>query len=98
MELKIAMMGGLLLSAFLIVGQVAALRKRVPWVRERWRQFYREGRFGRILAEFLGIVGFFLIQPILIAALLVFALSSVSSQFSQNTLHQLQQPPENTGK
>ena len=90
-ELSIAVMGGLLLSAFLIVGEIAALRKRVPKFRDRWRQYYREGRYGRILAEFCGIVVFFLIQPALVALLVALALGNLSPQFSQNTLYQLRQ-------
>ncbi len=90
LELKIAVMAGIVLALFLTVGEIAALRKRVAQVRERWREYYRRGRFARLLAELCGVMAFFLIQPLLIGLLVVMVLDNFNPKFSQNTLQQLQ--------
>jgi ABC-type Fe3+ transport system permease subunit len=90
-ELDIAVMAGLVLSLFLIVGEIAALRKQAARVRKRWRQHYRTGKFFRIFMEFCAVAAFFLIQPVLVAVLVVMALGNFNPEFSAQTIKQLRQ-------
>lgn len=89
-ELDIAIMAGLVLSLFLIVGEIAALRKQAARVKNRWKQYYREARFLRIFVELCGVATFFLIQPVLVAVLVVMAVGNFTPEFSGHAIHQLQ--------
>jgi hypothetical protein len=89
-ELYVAVMAGVVLSLFLIVGEIAALRKQVARVRNRWKQYYLGGRFLRIFMELCGVAAFFLIQPVLVAVLVVMALGNFNPEFSEHAVHQLQ--------
>ncbi len=90
-ELNIAVMAGLVLSLFLIVGEIAALRKQAVRVRRRWQRHYREARFARLFAECCGVAAFFLVQPVLVALLVVKALDDFNSNFSSHAVQQLKQ-------
>ncbi len=91
MELKVAAMAGLVLSMFLLVGEIVALRKKVARLRERWRQHFREARFARLLAELCAVVMLVLLQPLLIGGLVIMVLHGFNPQFSHNAAQQLQQ-------
>lgn len=88
-ELLLAVMAGTVLSLFLIVGEIAALRTRVSKVRRHIWELLRQGRFIRLLAVLLGIAVFFLVQPFIIALLVVSALDSLVPHFSGSVFQQL---------
>lgn len=87
-ELLLAVMAGMVLSLFLIVGEIAALRTRVAAVRGHMWELLRRGRFLRLLAVFSGIAAFFLMQPFIVAFLVVSALDGLVPGFSGSVFEQ----------
>jgi uncharacterized membrane protein len=90
-ELRIAVMAGIVLSLFLIVGEIVALRKQAARLRGRWRQYYREARFARLFAELCGVAAFFLVQPVLVALVVIQAIDNFNPNFSAHAVQQLKQ-------
>lgn len=88
-ELVVAVLVGLLLSAFLIVGEIAVLRTRVAAVRRHIWELLRLGRFLRLLAVLSGIAAFFLVQPFIASLLVALALDGVVPGFSGDVIKQL---------
>ena len=88
-ELYVAVMAGFVLAFFLIVGEIAALRKKIQKTYVRFRNLYDEGQRFRLLLEGIGVVMLILIQPLIIAFLVVYALDQFNSGFSTNAWHQL---------
>lgn len=84
-------MAGVVLSLFLIVGEIAALRTRVAALRRHMWDLFREGRLLRLLVILLGVAAFFLVQPFLVALLVVLALDSLVPHFSGSVLQQLRE-------
>lgn len=89
MEIYISVMAGFVLGFFLLVGEVAALRKRVPVIGAYLRRLHQSGKRIRLFMAICGILTFFLIQPVVIAALVVSALSNLNAHFSANFMHEL---------
>ena len=90
-ELLLAVMAGVVLSLFLIVGEIAALRTRVAKMRRRMWELYRQGRFFQLLGMLIGIAVFFLVQPFIVAMLVVLALDSVAPHFSGSVIQQFRE-------
>jgi hypothetical protein len=88
-ELYVAVMAGFVLAFFLIVGEIAALRKQIQKTYVRFRYLYDDGQRFRLLLEGIGLAMLFLIQPLIIALLVLFALDQFNSSFSGNAWHQL---------
>lgn len=86
-------MAGLVLGCFLIVGEIAALRKRMPVIGAHLRLMRQSGKKLRRLIAICGIVAFFLIQPVMVAALVVRALSNLNSHFAANLMQELKPDP-----
>lgn len=90
-ELLLAVMAGVVLSLFLIVGEIAALRKYVSAIRRHLWDLYRAGRLLRLLGVLLGIAAFFLVQPFIVALLVISALDSLVPHFSGSVFQQLRE-------
>jgi hypothetical protein len=90
-ELSLAVMAGIVLSLFLIVGEIAALRKHVAKVRRYMWDLYRAGRFLRLLGVMFGISAFFLVQPLIVALLVITALDGLVPGFSGSVIRQLRE-------
>ncbi|WP_297484219.1 hypothetical protein [Ferrovum sp.] len=87
-ELYISLLGGTVISLFLIVGQVVALRSRVAAVRKRWANFHRHKNWFPLILEILGVSGFFLVQPFLIGYLIVLSLDGFTPVFSTHLIQE----------
>lgn len=90
-ELFIALMAGVVLSFFLLVSEIAALRKHASRVRTRLQGFYQSGRILRVVAEIFVIAAFFLVQPVIVGTLVVMALDGLNPDFSGYVIQQLRQ-------
>lgn len=90
-ELLLVVMAGVVLSLFLIVGEIAAMRKRAKNVRSHLQGLWQSGRMLRWLLEVLAIAAFFLVQPILVGTLVALALDSLNPGFSGIVLQQVRQ-------
>lgn len=88
-ELFIAFMAGVILSLFLMVGEIAALRKHASRIRTRLLRFYQSGRTLRFLIEISAIAAFFLVQPVIVALLVIMALDNLNPNFSEYVIQQL---------
>lgn len=82
-EMYVAVMAGVVLSLFLGVSEVAALRKPLSRLYDRWTGLSRSGRRFRIAAELCGIAALFLLQALLIAVLVAAALGDLDCKFTQ---------------
>lgn len=89
MEMYISVMAGLVLGFFLMIGEIAALRKRVPVIQAYLRLMQQSGKKIRHLFAICGIVAFFLIQPVILAVLVVLALNNLNSHFAANLMHEM---------
>lgn len=90
-ELLLVVMAGVVLSLFLIVGEIAAMRKRAKRVRARMADLLHARKFLRLLLEICGIAVFFLIQPVIVAFLVALALDDLNPEFSRLVAQQLRQ-------
>lgn len=90
-EMYISVMAGFVLAFFLMVGEIAALRRQATKVLTHLRLMYQTGKRVRFLAEIFGIAVFFLIQPLIVAALAVLALNNFNPHFSANLMQELKQ-------
>lgn len=88
-ELLLVIMAGVVLSLFLIVSEIAAMRKRAKQVRAHLASLYRAGSFLRLALELSGIALFFLVQPVIIATLVAMALDGLNPGFSGMVIDQV---------
>ncbi len=88
-ELLLVIMAGVVLSLFLIVGEIAAMRKRARAVRLHLRRLYRTRRYPRLVLDICAIAAFFLVQPLIIGFLAAMALDSLNPEFSGLVFQQL---------
>jgi Sec-independent protein secretion pathway component TatC len=87
-ELLLVIMAGVVLSLFLIVSEVAAMRKRAKALLAHLIELYRCGSILRLLLELSAIAAFFLVQPVIIGTLVAFALDGLYSGFSDMVFEQ----------
>jgi len=90
-ELLLVFMAGVVLSLFLIVGEIAAMRKRASRFRARLLRLYQTRRILRFLIEMSAIAVFFLVQPVIVAFLVSMALDNLNPDFSDLVVQQLRQ-------
>ncbi len=90
-ELLLVIMAGVVLSLFLIVGEIAAMRKRVRQMRSHLLGLYQTGSYLRLSMELSAIALFFLVQPVIIAALVALALDGLYPDFSGMVIEQVRQ-------
>ena len=88
-ELSIVVMGGVVLSLFLIVGEIAALRKRARRVRARIGALYAARSFLRLTLALGAIAAFILAQPLIIALLIAMVMDGINPDFSHELVRQL---------
>lgn len=90
-ELLLVIMAGVVLSLFLIVSEIAAMRKRVSRIQTRLLHLYQSRRILRFLIEISAIAVFFLVQPVIVAFLVSMALDNLNPDFSGLVAQQLRQ-------
>lgn len=90
-ELLLVTMAGIVLSLFLIVGEIAAMRKRARRVQTYLRGLCQSGKFLMFLVEIFFIAMFFLAQPLLVAYLVAKELDHLNPEFSSLVAQQLRQ-------
>ncbi len=88
-ELLLVVMAGVVLSLFLIVSEIAAMRKRAKRMLVRLVELYRSGKYLKLLFELSAIAAFFLIQPVIIGTLVALALDGLYSGFSDMVVEQV---------
>ncbi len=88
-ELYIVVMAGVVLSLFLIVGEIAALRKRARRRLAHLRYLYTTGHFLRLVLELCAIAALFLVQPAIIAVLVAMVMDGLNPEFSGHVISQL---------
>lgn len=89
-ELYVAIMAGMVLSFFLMVGELAALRMVIRKIRSYLLFLYREAMYIKMLGVILMIASFFLIQPLIVGLLVVLALNNLNPDFSNSVLRELE--------
>lgn len=90
-ELLLVIMAGVVLSLFLIVGEIAAMRKSAKRIRTRLLNLYRSRRFLRFLFEISAIAVFVMVQPVMVAFLVAMAMDNLNPEFSALVAQQLRQ-------
>jgi hypothetical protein len=90
-ELLLVFMAGVVLSLFLIVIEIAAMRKSASRIRIRLMRLYQSGRILRLLIEISAIAAFFIVQPVIVAFLVTMALDNLNPDFSEHVIQELRQ-------
>jgi uncharacterized membrane protein len=90
-EMYISVMAGFVLAFFLMVGEIVALRKQVPKILVYLQLMFQTGRRVRFFVVICGIVVFFMIQPVIVAVLVVLALNNFNPHFSVYLMQELKQ-------
>ncbi len=88
-ELSMVVMAGVVLSVFLVVAEIAALRKRAKRVQARLKSLYATGAFPRLALELCAIAALLLAQPLLIGLLVALAMDGINPAFSGAVIAQL---------
>lgn len=89
MEIYISVMAGCVLGLFLIVGEIALLRKRVPAILAYLGRMRQSGKTAKFVVAVSGIAAFFLIQPVIVGVLVALAVNNLDPHFAANLLHRL---------
>lgn len=90
-ELSLVFMAGVVLSLFLIVIEIAAMRKFASRIRTRLIRLYQSRRILRLLAETSAIAAFFIVQPFIVAFLVAMALDQLNHNFSKHVIQEIGQ-------
>jgi len=90
-ELLLVFMAGVVLSLFLIVIEIAAMRNRASRIRTRLMRLYQSRRILRLLIEISAIAAFFIVQPVIVAFLVTMALDNLNPDFSKHVIQELRQ-------
>ena len=90
-ELLLVVMAGVVLAFFVIVTEIAAMRKRAARIRKRLIHLYQSGSSLRLIIEISAIAVFFVVQPVIIAFLVTMALDKLNPEFSGHVLQELRQ-------
>lgn len=85
-ELYIAVMGGFVLSFFLMVSEIVFMRKRLVGIRAHLQHLYHSGKFIRFTLSICAIFAFFLVQPLIVGFLVVMALDNFNPAFSGSVI------------
>jgi hypothetical protein len=90
-KLLLVFMAGVVLSLFLIVIEIAAMRKRASRIRTRLIRLYQSRRILRFLIETSAIAAFFIVQPVIAAFLVTMALDKLNPDFSGHVIQEIGQ-------
>ena len=90
-ELLLVFMAGVVISLFLIVIEIAAMRKLASRIRTRLMRLYQSGRILRLLIEISAIAAFFIVQPVIVAFLVTMALDKLNPDFSGHVIQEIGQ-------
>lgn len=90
-ELLLVFMAGVVLALFLIVIEIAAMRRRASRIRTRLIRLYQSGRILKLLIEISAIAAFFIVQPVIVAFLVTKALDNLNPDFSKHVIQELRQ-------
>ena len=90
-ELMLVFMAGVVLSLFLIIIEIAAMRKLASKLRTRFVRLYQARRISRLLTETSAIAAFFIVQPFIVAFLVTMALDQLNYNFSKNVIQEIGQ-------
>jgi len=90
-ELMLVFMAGVVLSLFLIILEIAAMRKLASRLRTRLIRLYQSRRILRLLTETSAIAAFFLVQPFIVAFLVTMALDQLNYNFSKHVIQEIGQ-------
>ena len=90
-KLLLVFMAGVVVSLFLIVIEVAAMRKRASKIRTRLIRLYQSRRMLRFLIEVSAIAAFFMVQPVIVAFLVTMALDKLNPDFSGHVIQEIGQ-------
>lgn len=88
-EMYVAVMAGVVLSLFLGVSEVVALRKAAFRLYGRWARLSRSGNALRVAVELCGIAAVFLLQTVIVAVLVALALGTLNPRFPHNVSRQI---------
>ena len=88
-EMLLVFMSSVVLSLFLIVIEIAALRKRASKIRTRLIFLYKTGSILMLIIDVSFISLFFLVQPLIVAYLVSHALNKINPEFSNIIILQL---------
>ena len=90
-EMYISIMAGLVLALFLMVSEIVALRKQLSKIMVHLQLLFQTGKKVRFLVVICGIAVFLLIQPVIVALLVVLALNNFNPHFSAYLMQELEQ-------
>lgn len=90
-ELLLLIMAGVVISLFLIVGEIAAARKRAEQIYRRFSHLYRIRHLARLLLELILAAAFFMVQPLIVALLVALVLNGIQPDFSSLALRELRE-------
>ena len=90
-EMYISLMAGLVLSLFLMVGEIVVLRKKIAKILAYLHLMLHTGKRVRFAIAICGIAFFFLSQPIIVGVLVVLALNNFNPHFSVFLIQEIKQ-------
>lgn len=90
-ELKMAILTGLVGGVIMVLAEAVALHQKLSRFRAHLRGLYDAKRFVRWSAEICGIAFVVLIQPVIVAMLMMSALDNFNPKFSAHVMAELHQ-------
>jgi hypothetical protein len=90
-ELYVAIMAGCVLSVFVMVSEIVLLRRRLAMLRKRLIHYYLTGRVFSFYLGIFALAAFFLVQPLIVAYLVMMSLDSLNPHFSVSVFKQLRE-------
>jgi hypothetical protein len=90
-ELKMAILTGVVGGLLLVVIEGVAMHNKIPKYRTHLRKLFWNKRFFRLYAEIVSIALVVLIQPVIVTMLVMSALDNFNPQFSIHAMAQLKQ-------
>jgi hypothetical protein len=90
-ELYVVVMAGVVLSLFLIVGEIAATRKRAKRMLARFKHLYATGAFVRLALEACAVAVLIVVQPLIIAILVAMVMDGLNPDFSGQVIRQVRE-------
>jgi len=90
-ELKMAILTGAVGGLILVLAEGVALHSKLSIFRAHLRKLYRTKSFIRLFAEIGSVAFIVIIQPVIVAMLVMSALDNFNPQFSIHAMAQLKQ-------
>lgn len=88
-ELKMAMLSGMVIGLFLVVAEAAAMRQKLVRYLAHLKKLQQGGRRLRLYAEYAVLVVVIMIQPVIAGILVSKALGHFNPQFPDHAMSQL---------